>query len=282
MRRLRQGVLILCVALVLATVLAGCGRQPATSERLSVVTSTSLLLYIAEQVGGEAVQVSNIVPPAQHPGDFDASPGSIQALAEADVFLLHGWPGETYATGMIEAAQNDSLTVVRIQLEGNWMTPPIQMRAADLVAETLGREDPDNAAAYMAAAEAYKDRVVVIANQVKDKVSGAGLSGTPVLSATFQAGFVGWLGFRVIGTYGPPPTLTPAVLKELVDAGREGEVVLVVDNLHSGRDAGKGIAQELGVAQITLSNFPGGFSDTETWEKAIEHNVDLIIQALGR
>jgi zinc transport system substrate-binding protein len=266
----------------MATALAGCMSPPAAAERVRVVTSTSLLLYIVEQIGGEAVQVSNIVPPAQHPGDFDASPGSIQALAEADLFLLHGWPGETYAGGMIEAAQNDSLTVVRIRLEGNWMTPSVQMQAADLVAGALGREDPDNAGAYLAAADTYKDRAVVMTNQINDRIREAALSGTPVLSAAFQAGFVGWLGFRVMGTYGPPTTLTPAVVKDLVDKGREGEVLLVIDNLHSGRDAGKGIAEELGVAQVTLSNFPGGFPGTEAWEKAIEHNVDLIIQALGR
>jgi hypothetical protein len=33
---------------------------------------------------------------------------------------------------------------------------------------------------------------------------------------------------------------------------------------------------------VTLSNFPGGFEGTETWAKAIERNVDLLIAAIRR
>ncbi len=71
-------------------------------------------------------------------------------------------------------------------------------------------------------------------------------------------------------------------MKELVDKGREAKVTLIVDNLHSGKDAGAGIAEELGIARTVLSNFPGGFEDTETWEKAIDYNVELLLTALGR
>ena len=52
--------------------------------------------------------------------------------------------------------------------------------------------------------------------------------------------------------------------------------------LHQLIDVFAAHAEELGVAQVTLSNFPGGFPGTGAWEKAIEHNVDLIIQAMGR
>jgi zinc transport system substrate-binding protein len=55
-----------------------------------------------------------------------------------------------------------------------------------------------------------------------------------------------------------------------------------VNNLQDGPDAGKGIAQELGVPNLNLSNFPGGLEDTATWEKAIDRNVDLLIIALKK
>jgi len=41
------------------------------------------------------------------------------------------------------------------------------------------------------------------------------------------------------------------------------------------------IAQDIGATQVTISNFPGGFKGTETWEKAIDRNVDLILAALA-
>ena len=60
------------------------------------------------------------------------------------------------------------------------------------------------------------------------------------------------------------------------------KVTLVIDNLQDGKDAGKAIAEELGAKQINLSNFPGGFENTETWEKAIDRNVELLIQAIAQ
>jgi zinc transport system substrate-binding protein len=72
------------------------------------------------------------------------------------------------------------------------------------------------------------------------------------------------------------------VVKELVDKGREGKVTLVIDNMQSGQDAGAGIAEELKSARVILSHFPGGYENTETWEKTIEYNVALLLAATGR
>jgi zinc transport system substrate-binding protein len=52
--------------------------------------------------------------------------------------------------------------------------------------------------------------------------------------------------------------------------------------VHSGRDAGKGLAEELGARRIVLMYFPGGLDNTETWEKAIDYNVDQILKAAAR
>jgi len=97
-----------------------------------------------------------------------------------------------------------------------------------------------------------------------------------------QAGFVEWTGLNIVATFGRPDSLTPAVLKELLDKGREENVTLIIENLQSGHDAGVGIAEELGCKRITLSNFPGGFDNTETWEKAIDYNVHLILEAIAQ
>jgi len=72
------------------------------------------------------------------------------------------------------------------------------------------------------------------------------------------------------------------VVKDLVDKGREENVTLIIDNLQSGQDAGAGIAEELDCTRIILSNFPGGFDNTETWEKAIDRNIELILEAIAQ
>ncbi|MDO9573507.1 MAG: zinc ABC transporter substrate-binding protein, partial [Candidatus Contubernalis sp.] len=76
---------ILVLGLVAASILGGC--TPAATAKLKVVTSTSLIASIVERVGGDRVDVVNIIPPAQCPGHFDIKPGDIQKLADADLFI---------------------------------------------------------------------------------------------------------------------------------------------------------------------------------------------------
>ena len=103
-----------------------------------------------------------------------------------------------------------------------------------------------------------------------------------VIASARQADFLQWAGFNVVGSFNSPQELTPQRVKDLIDTGRAQSVTLVVNNLQDGKDAGQAIAQELGVKNLNLSNFPGGFDNTETWEKAVEYNVIILLHALGK
>ena len=276
------GVLVLII--VISSMLGGCTQTGTT--KLKVVTSISLIAQIVERVGGDLVDVVNIIPPAQCPGHFDVKPGDIQKLADADLFLLAGWQGEMFTQELIDSADNPDLTVFTLDIpsnpQSNWMTPSVQQEATDKVAIALSQVDAENSGAYQASAAEYRDRIDAKAVEIKDKLSGKDISSINVICSGMQAAFLKWIGINVVVFYGRPDSLTPQVVKELVDKGREGNVTLIIDNLQSGKDAGAGIAEELDCKRIILSNFPGGFDNTGTWEKAIDRNIELILEAIGR
>ena len=253
-----------------------------TTDALKVVTSTSLLAFIVEQIGDDTLEVVNIIPPTQCPSHFDVKPGDIQKLSEADIFFMHGWQGEKFTTDLITSAENPSLTVVKVDMQGNWMTPSVQIKATDKLISELCQIDPDNCPIYEESAIKYQTTISRKGDELKDILSKVNTSKVNVLCAEQQAGFVKWAGLNIAGTFGRPDSLTPQVIKELVDKGRAEDVTLIIDNLQSGPDAGASIAEELGCNRIILSNFPGGFDDTETWEKAIEKNVALLLEAISQ
>jgi len=166
---------ILVVSLVIASVLGGC--TPAKTSQLKVVTSTSMMAQAVERVGGDNVDVVNIIPPAQCPGQFDIKPGDIQELAEADLFLLHGWQGEKFAQKLIDSANNPDLTVITIAVSGKfmvpaaqlelpktltsdyWMTPPVQLEAIEEITSALCQVDTKNSAAYRDSAVKIKGKI---------------------------------------------------------------------------------------------------------------------------
>ncbi len=269
------GILLLGLSLSL---LVACSKND--TNRIKVATSTSLMEYIVQQIGSSHVEVLNLVPPNQHPGNFDIKPADIEKLASAQLFLLHGWPGETYADKIIAAANNPNLMIVKASVDGNWMIPSVQSGAVDKVLAALIQIDPANTTAYQENADKYKARITAKETDIKNRLSQAGVSKINVIASARQADFLQWAGFNVVASFNSPQELTPQKVKSLVDQGKSAGVTLVVNNLQDGQDAGKAIAEELNAKNLNLSNFPGGFINTETWEKAIDDNVQLLIDAI--
>jgi len=273
----------LAVVLLLSLLASAPGcSEPQASEKLKVVTTTSLIASIVEQVAGDKVEVANIIPPAQCPGHFDVKPSNIQMLADAQLFLLHGWQGELFTTQLIDSASNPDLKVVSLNIDGNWMTPTVQSQAVGNITATLSEADPENAVFYQNNAKSLQDAIAAKGNELKAKLTAANVSQHKVICGDMIKGLVVWTGFNVIASYPRPEDLTPQKMQELIDQGRQSGVAIVIDNLQSGKaDAGVTMAEEIGAAQVTLTNFPGGFANTETWEKAIEKDVDLLLATLA-
>lgn len=275
-RRFWGPAVVLAALLVL---LAGCAKQE--GKQLKVVTGTSLIAAIVRDIGQERVDVTNIVPPAQCPGHFDLKPSDVEKLANARLFLRHEWQGEMFTEDLIASVHNPELKVVPLAVAGNWMAPPVQKQAVEAIAGVLAQADPANKEFYEQNAGQVTAAIVEKEKELRRKLDEAGVAGVKVLCSEMQQGFLKWAGCEVVGTYGRPEELTPEVIRQLVEQGRAAGVRLVVDNLQSGPEAGAGIARELGVPRVTLSNFPGGFPGTDSWSSAVEKNVNLLIDALA-
>ncbi len=270
--------------LSLIVLIPGACSSSETVNKLKVVTTTSLLAQIVERVGGGLVDVVNIIPPAQCPGHFDVTPGDIQKLTDAQIFLRHGWQGEMFSEELVDSANNPDLTTVVINVEvdgnNNWLVPAVQQAAIDKVVAALTQVDKESSATYERLASMYKQVIADERSRQENRLEDANLQNVNVMCNEQLTGFVQWLGLNIVATYGRPESLTIEVVKNLVDTGRDAEVTLIIDNLQSGADAAAGLAEELGCKRIIFTNFPGGFDNTETWEKAVEYNINLVLEAI--
>ncbi len=276
--RLKRGLLFVLLLTVVVLFSAGCGQK--NPEKFGVATGSTLIADIVQAIGGERVNVNNIVPPGACPGHFDLKPADVQKLATAKLLIYHDWEGNTFNKNLLASANNKELTAVPVAVAGNWMAPPVQKEAVRRIARILSEKDPDNRAYYDENARRLVSAITEEERKLTDRLQAGKVAGVKVICAEMQAGFLKWAGFDVVATYGRPEDLTPRKLQELVEKGKAAGVRLVVDNLQSGPDAGKELAAELGAAQVTISNFPGGFPGTRTWKTAVEKNVSLLLDAL--
>ncbi|GBF33116.1 zinc ABC transporter, periplasmic-binding protein ZnuA [Desulfocucumis palustris] len=287
--RKRNLILFSLLVVVIASLLsAGCGSNSGAghqqdaqqAEPLRVVTTTSLLAEIVNSVAGDQAEVINIIPPAMCPGHFDVKPEDMKVLADADLFMLHNYQGEKFSDGMIQSAGNANLNKLVYDIEGNWMAPPVRMEAIDKITADLVAARPESKAAFTEAAGKLKEETQRVGDQQKKRLDDAGVSRVNVLVNDMQAGFIKWAGFNVAGIFGRAEDMSPKDIEDLIKLGQSNNVTLVLDNLQSGKEAGIGIAREIGAAQLTLNNFPGGIPDTATWAQAIAKNVDMLLETL--
>ncbi len=84
----RTAAVLAAAALVgVAAGCAGTGSEPPADGRKVVLASFYPLQYVAQQVGGNLVEVRNLTPPAAEPHDLELSPAQVRAVGQADLVV---------------------------------------------------------------------------------------------------------------------------------------------------------------------------------------------------
>ncbi|WP_461208816.1 metal ABC transporter solute-binding protein, Zn/Mn family [Desulfocurvus sp. DL9XJH121] len=262
--------------------LACCLLLAATAQArpLHLVAGTTIISDILTDLCPQA-EVRALIPGGACPGHYDLRPADLAGLAEADALVLHPWQRDLEnMRALVNAAASPKLRVLVVPEPGNAMVPEVQARYVRALAAMLIDLAPQLRESINQAAGARLNRLEHLARQLHARLQAAGANNLPVTCCVMLVEQVRWAGFPVAATFARPGDMTPEQMAQVVDAGRAGKTGLVVDNLQTG-DGGRGIAEELGARRVALSNFPDGFRDTGTWEKAFSANVERLIRCLA-
>jgi zinc transport system substrate-binding protein len=278
-RKILTGVLIAAVIGALVTVLV---LTEDSSPSVDIMAGSSFISNTVQDVTDGELETRTIIPPGVCPGHYDVKPNEIKALSNCQALIVHNYQ-QNYEniTAAVEAADNADLVITVLNVTGNWMVPSVQAEGVGKIAQALGEIYPENAANYEGKAGERAQDILAKGVEVKNRLQDAGVEGVKVICAEMQAGFVNWAGFDIVATFGRPEDLTPAQVIDLIDQAQEAGVALIIDNLQSGSTTlGTSMEPDIEAIPVIISNFPGGLANTETWEKAIDKNVDLLLQAL--
>ena len=268
------------VVFLLLTLLAPLSCVESSAD---IMTGSSLIADVTQDLAEGKLEVRNLIPPGMCPGHYDVKPSDVETLANSQAFLIHNWQQDkANIMGLIEAAQNPSLIIKVIDVPDASMVPNVQAETIDKIAQVLSEIDPGNSTYYRQRGELRKQAVLIKGEEIQGRLKEANVSEARAVCSAMQAGFVDWAGFNIVATYGRPEELSVAEVEQLVTEAKQAGVALVIDNLQSGATgSSEAIALDIGAIQVTISNFPGGFEDTETWEKTVDKNVDLLLEALN-
>ncbi|MGA9161791.1 MAG: metal ABC transporter substrate-binding protein [Actinomycetota bacterium] len=171
------------IALALAAaLLPACGLdQPADNGRLRVVTTVAPITNIVQNVGGELVDVTGIVPEGTNSHTFEPAPSDAAAMSEADVVFINGLHLEEPTRELAEANVRDGVEIVSLgertvtpdeyiydfsfpESAGDpnphlWTDPLYAKRYAEIVKNTLSGLDPEAADLYQENYAAFASRI---------------------------------------------------------------------------------------------------------------------------
>lgn len=247
------------------------------AEPLRVVATTSLLASLLRDIGGQRVQVSVLIPPASCPGHFDLRPGDVATISRSGLLFAHQFERFVDRIGEVAGKQ---VRVYRISVRDNWLVPRTCAEAAGQVAEILSQIDPAGKAVYQRNLERLRQRTSTLDTELKARLKQAGVPNTPVVGSEMLNPLLDWMGLKVVATYGRAEDLTPVEWQRVTAAARRASARLVIDNLQSGASTGAELARELGARHVMLSNFPGGFPNTPSWESCLRENVRRVTEGV--
>lgn len=241
-------------ALIAAAILFP-GMLSAQVREKQVVASTSWTAAIASAAGARNIRI--IAPlDLKHPPEYEIKPSDLEALHSADLVVYSGY--EKFAQRLAETAAGRGTTVLQVYTDN---LPPVFKREALKVAEALGTVEKYRSweASFDAELELMRGR---LAQAYPDRRAAV---------HRYLATLAEWLGFEVVGTFGPGE-LSPQVLLNLTRL----KPAVVIDNWHN--ISGKALAESLPCAYVELINFPGR-DGTATVEDVFAYNERNFIAA---
>jgi zinc transport system substrate-binding protein len=264
------------VALTAAIVLfAGCMGKVEESPvggRVEILASDTLLSGMTVALlPPDCAYVEAILPPAQCPGHYDVKLSDIQKVKSADLVLsMKGMP-------FMQKVEADSDRLLLLDDQGrNWMVPDAHIFGLNLLAAELCKRFPEYRFQIEKQRESAIREVAQDAKALRAIIAQAGISEMPVIASSMQKQVMEWMGFKVVAEYGRPEAMSAKEIVRLSQIAKSGKIIMVIDNLQSGPDAGKGIAEARGVPHVILSNFPS----EEGYAATLRANVKAVISAV--
>ena len=109
---------VLLLVAVLALFTAACGDKSSTSQKteekdkLSIYTTVYPLIYFAQRIGGDYVEVASIYPAGANEHTFEPTQKDMMKLADADIFFYIGLGLEGFVENAKKTLANEDVTMV--------------------------------------------------------------------------------------------------------------------------------------------------------------------------
>lgn len=306
---------LLAACLLLLIILAACSpagasnTTPLADRPIRIVTTTSMVTDIVQQVGGERVSVTGLMGPGVDPHLYKATESNVAALQNADLIFYSGLHLEAQMATVFE--RMNSLNVRTQAVTDNidraillappefagsydphvWFDVTLWMSAVETVRDTLAELDPTHAATYQANATRYLAQLAELDQYVKEQAARVPQAQRVLVTAHDAFDYFGRAyGFEVRGLQGisTESEAGTADVQALADfiATRQVPAIFVESsvpqrNIEAVQAAVEAQGFDVTIGGQLFSDAMGNPGTPEgTYIGMVRHNIDTIVNAL--
>jgi zinc/manganese transport system substrate-binding protein len=284
----------------------------ANAKKLNVVTSTTDMASLTQEVGGDKVNVESIAKGYQDPHFVEAKPSFLLKLRQADLLVVVGLQLEigwlpplinqsgnpriqVGAAGYLDASQFAEImeipqgTVTRAEGDvhplGNphyWLDPDNGRRIARGIANKLGEMDPGDAAYFQQRLQDF-DKRLTAAEQKWDPEMKPYRGRKVVTYHRSFPNFAKHFGLDVIGYVEPRPGIppTPSHTLEIIQLMKRENCKIILVEPYFDLKTPQSIGRETGAQVVVYLPSVGGEKGVDDYFKLFDYDIGLLIRAFG-
>ena len=250
--------------------------------RPRVVAGAYPLAWVAGQVGGADVRVTNLTKAGAEPHDVELTPRQVGETQEAALVLrLKG-----FQAALDDAVQGHDLDLAGpMRQQGRdphvWLDPRRMQSAAAAVADRLAQIDPEHAAAFRERAAALDSRLHALDLLLQRALTGCARKDIVTSHAAF--GYLAQtygLEQKGISGFEPDAEPSPSDVADVARYAREHGVTTIFFETLVNPSVARTVASEVGAKTAVLDPVEG-VSGSDDYVSVMERNARALHEALG-
>jgi ABC-type Zn uptake system ZnuABC Zn-binding protein ZnuA len=300
---------------VVTSVITACNRkddkQVANPEKkLTVVTTVAPITSMVENVGGDRIYLTGIIPEGMNSHTFEPVPSDIKILTRAELLIVNGLDLELPTLNLARANMKKGAALLPLgdktitekeyvydfsfpKDRGHpnphlWLNPQHAMRYTALIRDELVRFDPTNKSTYEVNADAFLKKLEMLDRAIEESVKTIPERNRRLL--TYHDSwpyFARRYGFQIIGAVQPSDFSDPSPreVKRLIDQIRQEKVPAVFGSEVFPSPVLEQIARESKTSYIDKlrdDELPGRPGDPQhSYIGMMIENLTVMFEALG-
>jgi len=308
---MKKNLIGLGMAWFLLLALVACGSDESNGvegDRVDVLVTFSILADMVENVGGDLVNVTTIVPIGEDPHEHEVTPGDVINATSADIIFYNGLYLEIeydWFEGLMETAERvpnvdffavtDGIPYLNLRTIGMedyydphaWMDPILGMEYVSNIARLLSEAFPEHEDYFLANAEAFNAEIYGVYNEWSGRFADIPTERNLVVTAEGAFQYFGLrfdVGNDFIWEINSEDEGTPEQFIRIVDVVNESNIAYLFVESSLDPDYMEQVSAETGVPIFGDYLFTDSLSDAQgsasTYLDFLRHNLETIYTAL--